>query len=381
MSLHLKHLYEFGTFRLDATERLLLCGGRVVPLTPKTFDLLLALVSQPNRLLTKEELLRAVWPDTVVEESNLTTNIAQIRKALGEGENGLRFIETVPKRGYRFVAEVREVGEETRLQAKGQTSRVMTARETELVGSDQSATQGAASRVAALANNFKHNTRTTVIARAILFVVGAAILYVAFFIHRRLQASPPPQRVLSRVTFDAGLQSEPTWSPDGLFIAYSSDRNGNFDVWVKPVAEGDPVQVTKSSAHDWQPDWSPDGSKIVFRSEREGGALLVVPALGGVERKISSFGYRPRWSPDGSQILFYGSPLPTFTPASKIYVVSLDGNPPREVLVGRLREFDSGEISDVVPRLSWHPDGQRISLWGRHLKLGWGFWTIPLATL
>ena len=106
------------------------------------------------------------------------------------------------------------------------------------------------------------------------------------------------------MTFDAGLQSEPAWSPDGRFIAYSSDKSGNFDIWVQPVGGGDAVQVTKSPAHDWQPDWSPDGNQIVFRSEREGGGLFVVPALGGRERKVSPFGYRPRWSPDGTKILF-----------------------------------------------------------------------------
>ena len=90
-------------------------------------------------------------------------------------------------------------------------------------------------------------------------------------------------------------------------IAYSSDRGGNFDIWVRPVGEGNPVRVTTSQAHDWQPDWAPEGNRLVFRSERDGGGLFVVPVLGGNERKVSSFGYHPRWSPDGRQILFYSS--------------------------------------------------------------------------
>jgi DNA-binding winged helix-turn-helix (wHTH) protein/Tfp pilus assembly protein PilF len=102
-----KGLYEFGLFRLDAAERQLLRAGEGVPLTPKAFDLLLALVEQPGHLLEKEALLKAVWPDTFVEENNLTDNISRLRKTLGEGENGQKFIETVPKRGYRFVAEVK----------------------------------------------------------------------------------------------------------------------------------------------------------------------------------------------------------------------------------------------------------------------------------
>lgn len=107
MTENLRHLYEFGSFRLDVAERLLLRDGEGVPLTPKAFDLLLALLQQPGRLVEKEALLKAVWPDSFVEENNLADNISRLRKALGEGENGQKFIETVPKRGYRFVAEVK----------------------------------------------------------------------------------------------------------------------------------------------------------------------------------------------------------------------------------------------------------------------------------
>ncbi len=102
-----KQLYEFGPFRLDVAERLLLRAGEAVPLTPKSFDLLLALIAQPGHLLEKDVLLKTVWPDSFVEENNLADNISKLRKALGEGEHGVKFIETVPRRGYRFVAEVR----------------------------------------------------------------------------------------------------------------------------------------------------------------------------------------------------------------------------------------------------------------------------------
>src|SRR5262249_50891134 len=109
ISLQTKHIYEFGPFRLDAAEHLLLCDGEAVPLTPKAFDILLALVEAHGHLLEKDELLKKVWPDTFVEEANLASNISQVRKALGEGENGQRFIETAPKRGYRFIATVKKI--------------------------------------------------------------------------------------------------------------------------------------------------------------------------------------------------------------------------------------------------------------------------------
>jgi DNA-binding winged helix-turn-helix (wHTH) protein len=100
-------LYEFGPFRLDVAERLLSRDGEAVPLSPKAFDLLLALVERQGRLLEKTELMKLVWPDTYVEEANLSYNISLIRKALGDDAEGRQFIETVPKHGYRFIAEVR----------------------------------------------------------------------------------------------------------------------------------------------------------------------------------------------------------------------------------------------------------------------------------
>src|SRR5690348_2224412 len=104
----LEPVYEFGPFRLNPMEHLLLRDGSPVPLAPKTFDLLEVLVERHGRLVEKDELLRLVWPDTVVEESNLSYNVSVLRKALGDGNEVGRFIETVPKRGYRFVAPVTE---------------------------------------------------------------------------------------------------------------------------------------------------------------------------------------------------------------------------------------------------------------------------------
>ena len=105
MSRLTKHFYEFGPFRLDAKERLLLHDGEIVPLTPKAFDMLLALVENSGHLLEKKELMQRLWPDSFVEEGSLAQNISLLRKALGESESQ-KFIETVSRRGYRFVASV-----------------------------------------------------------------------------------------------------------------------------------------------------------------------------------------------------------------------------------------------------------------------------------
>jgi len=108
------YVYEFGAFRLDEKERLLFRNDTPIPLTPKVFDLLLLLVRRSNSLLDKDTILREIWPDAYVEEANLSVNVATLRKALGEGVNEFQYIETVPKRGYRFLAKVRKRAENDR---------------------------------------------------------------------------------------------------------------------------------------------------------------------------------------------------------------------------------------------------------------------------
>lgn len=103
------YVYEFGPFRLNPPERLLLCGTKAVPLTPKVFDTLVMLVSNSGHVVGKDELMSAIWPDTNVEEANLTQNVSVLRKALAARSEGGSYIETVPKRGYRFIADVRRL--------------------------------------------------------------------------------------------------------------------------------------------------------------------------------------------------------------------------------------------------------------------------------
>lgn len=110
-------VYEFGPFRLDAAERLLLRAGHPVPLTPKAFDTLRYFVENHQRLLSKDELIAQLWPDSFVEESNLAQNVSAVRRALGEKPEGGQYIETVPKRGYRFVGEVTQSWEPARQSA------------------------------------------------------------------------------------------------------------------------------------------------------------------------------------------------------------------------------------------------------------------------
>jgi eukaryotic-like serine/threonine-protein kinase len=189
-----------------------------------------------------------------------------------------------------------------------------------------------------------------------------------------VQSTQIASRTLTRVTFEEGLQTQPTWSPDGRFIAYSSDQSGNFDIWVQPLGGGRAVQVTNHAAHDWQPSWSPDGNSIAFRSERDGGGIYVVPALGGRERRIAAFGYYPEWSPDGSRLLIVVRP--TTEGASlvipHVYLATPSGTEPVRILSETLAVFSS------IGRISWHPDGQRLWMQAQRKGQG-GLWILPLS--
>ena len=101
--------YEFGPYRLDVSKRVLMRVGETISLPPKAIEILIVLVVRAGELVEKDELLRAVWPDTFVEESNLTQNIFTLRRALGDERVSARYIETVARRGYRFIARVRPI--------------------------------------------------------------------------------------------------------------------------------------------------------------------------------------------------------------------------------------------------------------------------------
>jgi len=335
-AVHSPRIVRFGTFEVDLPAGELRKGGVKLKLTGQPFQVLSILLECPGEVVTRDELQKRLWPDTFVDvDHNLNTAINKIREVLGDSAESPRFVETLPRRGYRFVAPVD--GAQTTDLPGGlgvqQESRMPWARRT-----------------------------------SILFVVLVLLATAGLFIYKRSQSpTSSPQRALTRITFDDGLQISATWSPDGRFIAYSSSRGGKFDIWVQQVSGGDPVQITHVPGHNWQPDWSPDGKYIAYRSENGEGGLFIIPALGGagLERKIASFGYYPRWSPDGSQILFQTNQS-RLSDMNQFDVVSLDGSQPREVLTEFLAKHPFSTKS-----AAWHPDGKRISVWV------WGFGSVP----
>src|SRR5215470_3922407 len=215
--------------------------------------------------------------------------------------------------------------------------------------------------------------------RSYLLVVlfaTALVAFVAFLFYKRYEPISP-ERGLTRLTFDEGVQFGATWSPDGRFIAYSSDRGGKLGIWIQQLGiGGGPFEIAKGPGDKWEPNWSPDGKYIAYRSEDGNGGLFVVPAFGGdgLEKKISSFGYRPLWSPDGSQILFQTAPQQS-NRRNGFYVVGLTGAPPHPVLT------DLTEQQDWLLSAAWHPDGKRISILQSQSygALAYNIWTQPIA--
>ena len=341
-------LVRFGAFEVDLRAGELRKDGAKLKLTGQPFQVLTILLEQPGEVVTREELQKRLWPDTFVDvDHNLNSAINKIREVLGDSAESPRFVETLPRRGYRFIAAVEGV-------------------DPTLVSA---ANVGSGGRP-------ESRTRRWVLRISLVFAAMVLLSVTGFFIQKREGApGPSPQRALTRLTFDDGLQIGATWSPDGRFIAYSSNRGGKFDIWVQQVSGGDPVQITKGPGHNWQPDWSPDGKFIAYRSENGNGGLFVVPALGGegLERRIAPFGYYPRWSPDSSQILFQTQ----FTPlevSDKFYVVQLDGGPPREVLAEFLARHKLRPGS-----AAWHSDGKRVTVWLSDGAPSPNFWTVPIA--
>lgn len=357
-------LYRFGRFIADPAVGRLHDGIDVVTLTPKSFRVLMVLVELRGQLVDKDELFRRVWPGTFVEQNNLARNISMIRKALHERDPDQEYIVTITGRGYRFVAPVVQVlrsdlDRNPEDAGSGPAGNAQSRAIADTATASAAAAEG--ETVSVVAAQASRSTRRALAVAAILVLLVSGALALAFSTR---PGAAPRERRLWQLTTAGRLDGEPAWSPDGRHVAYSSDRNGNFDIWVQPVSEGVPLPITSGSWRDSQPSWSPDGRSLVFRSERDGGGLFVIPAAGGAVRRISSFGNRPRWSPDGSRILF--------ADAQEVYVAALDGTPPRRLAAAPVMRL-TGRV-----QVAWHPDGRRVSVYGSDPDEGWIFWTVPV---
>jgi Tol biopolymer transport system component/DNA-binding winged helix-turn-helix (wHTH) protein len=318
----------FGPFVLDRAKRVLLRDGRPVALTSKTLDVLLALVERRDRVVSKDELLQAAWGDRIVEENNLFRQISRLRKALDERPDEHRYIVTLPNEGYRFVGDVVEKP------GPVQGSKA---------GVEDERQQGRP-RFFAIATGIAGVTLV-----ALFALLGRPIATAS----DEALASP----TLKQLTFEEGFPRQPAWSPTGQAFVYVSDQNGNPDLWVKTLADGGVVQLTRTPWSESSPSWSPDGRRIAYRSTRDGGGLYVADADGSGERRLAEFGYSPQWSPDGASVLFTMRPGGASIGPFSVYVVGLDGRPPRLVRPDVTRIIEPAGAA-------WHPDG-RVSVLGR----------------
>lgn len=348
-----ERVYAFGPFVADPVACTLHRDGAPIALSPKSFQVLMVLIRHRGRVVEKDTLLKLVWDDRIVEENNLARHISTLRRVLDDDPHSRKYIVTVSGRGYRFAAPIRE------LPWQEQTETLPAAPEPALQESDSAQ---------AVPAGAPHSRATFQRATALL---GACALIAGLVAASAYLRSPgvaeSPERRLWRLTSSGGLESDASWDGRSQSIAYSSDRSGNLDIWVQSVRDDRVAQLTSSPAHDWQPSWSRDGRFVVFRSERDGGGLFVVPSTGGPERRITNFGYRPQFSPRGSAVLFSSSNIAH----PNLYLLDVDGQQVRRVLA----DFLDGFLSF---RASWHPDGNRVSILGIHRKEGLSFWTVPV---
>ena len=239
----------FGPFRLDPTKRRLWRGDEVVPLTPKAFDTLLVLVSRAGTTVEKDDLLKAVWPDTFVEEATLAQNISTLRRALGDTSETPTFIATVPRRGYRFLEPVSEI-EEDPSEARPREGQGLDGQE-----SVHRQDRGAPANLAGMA-----------IGTALALV---AVGLIAVAVNARRPSAPTSVPVVFTISAPDGERFSPSGgfmavSPDGRHIAFvASDREGTDRLWLRSV-DSLGAHMLGGTERAYQPFWSSDSRFIAF---------------------------------------------------------------------------------------------------------------------
>jgi Tol biopolymer transport system component/DNA-binding winged helix-turn-helix (wHTH) protein len=315
--------FEFGPFRLDTAEHVLSRDGRRLPLTPKVYDVLRLLVEHAGHLVEKEQLLREVWPDTFVEEGALTRSISVLRKTLGETAAD-RYIETVPKRGYRFVAAVRP------------------------------ATPGDAAGVPRRA--WPVWRRSLVVAAVLVVTLLSSLL------QRFIGAPAPAAAAVHQQVTMSGNDDAATLSADGRHIAYVSASATEKRLIVRQVADGQPVAIFAAPELGYL-RWSPDGSQLLYWARGAGyDGIYAIAQLGGVPRLIRRGQFVACWSPDGRTIAV------TSYLTGKIWLHDLAGN--------ELRTLTLPNVSWSIGDLDWSPQNGRLLFVSSDPRGGYTVWTI-----
>jgi Tol biopolymer transport system component/DNA-binding winged helix-turn-helix (wHTH) protein len=321
-------LVRFDVFTFDQETGELRKHGRPLKLQPQPTALLALLLDRAGSIVTRDRIQQALWPDGTVVDYDQSINfcVKRIRETLGDDAEKPRFVETVPRKGYRFLVPVEPV------------------------------------EVPAGEPNSAHpkSSRPGVRYRWLAAIVGALgllalILSTGWISNRPVTAPVPRVKNPFQVTSAEGIENRPSWSPDGSRIAYDSDQSGNLDIWVSQADSGSAANFTADHpGSDSQPAWSPNGMRIAFVSAREGGGIYVMPAIGGVPSRISSKGTAesiasPQWSSDGEELAH----LRREEEGGFIEIVSLRTRESRRIRI----PGDAGNRFD----LSWSPDGQFLA--------------------
>jgi Tol biopolymer transport system component/DNA-binding winged helix-turn-helix (wHTH) protein len=341
--------YEFGEVRVDLRRMVVTVRGEPVALEPKSFDVLRYLIEHRDRLVGKDDLLNAVWGDTFVTPNVLTRAVAQLRRAIGDDAHDARYIETVARRGYRFLPPV-----------------------TEAPADDGVSTAELPAAAAARSSAARERGRDRRLLGLLAFAV-VALAAGAFLATRRAPepvTSPRPFGLPRRVTTRSGLNTSPTLSPDGRTVAYVSDRSGALEIYIAGLAPGArEIAVTSDGMQNMQPDWSPDGQWIAYHSRSRRG-VWIVPASGGVPQQVVEFGSSPAWSPDGQSLVFT-SDAGGMAAQSVLGLVRRDGT-------GRKDLTRIGQPAGGHREPAWAHDGRTVVF--AVSRGGWGqeIWTVPV---
>ncbi|HXG82637.1 MAG TPA: winged helix-turn-helix domain-containing protein [Pyrinomonadaceae bacterium] len=333
MSLETKHFYDFGDFRLDLTEKVLLRDGEFVPITPKVFETLQVFVENAGRLIEKDELMRRIWQDHFVEESNLTYNVKMLRKALGDSAAKPTFIETISKRGYRFIAEVKEIFPETEQNSPP---------------------------VKTFPPTRKSSSSFAALGILLLCTLSAG----SWFARKQLFSSESNAPILSAPFHsekfsNSGKVRCAVISPDGKLVAYVNRTGEKNGVWLRRLETSDNVQLVPPSEEFYGGlAFAHDGQTLFFMRKPLGknmmSAIYRVSIFGGVPEKVLE--QTEGWfslSPDDRQISFVRCEHKDDDFCSLI-IADTDGRNERKILT-RPRPF---RIADN----QFSPDGKSIAL-------------------
>jgi Tol biopolymer transport system component/DNA-binding winged helix-turn-helix (wHTH) protein len=355
-----RNVFEFGPYRLDPSDCLLTRHGQPIQLKPKVFDTLVVLLENSGRLISKDELMQRIWQGSAVEENNLNQNISALRKALGTRPDGGNYIETIPKRGYRFADVV------TNLPGDGLSSRIdphgaATATIEPAVPAFDSGSIGAEPFAADAGGRrrSRFGVWKTAAAAALALVAGVS----TYQILTQVRTSVAPMNTVPLTSW-IGNEITPALSPQGDSVAYAWDdgKDAEFDIYVQEIGAATPRRVTDMPGTEVCPAWSPDGRRIAFVHYAEGeSGLFVVAAMGGTPRRLRKTSWRSNWaanyshhiswSPDGTLIAFSDQPSPG--EPTGIFVLSVDG-----LDTTRLTSCPS-QSADAYPCFS--PDGRAIA--------------------